>query len=53
MGLLMFRQMMRKFYLNHITMLNHTFTTANSFIILFRYSMTRQSLSHESFRDLF
>ena len=53
MGLPMFGQTMGKFSLNQIPMLNHTFTVANSFIILIRPSIRRQSLSYESFGGLF
>ena len=53
MGLLMFGQMMGKFSLNQIPTLNRKFTIANSFIILIRPSIRRQSLSYESFGSLF
>ena len=43
----------RKFSLNQIPMLNHKFTIANSFIILIRPSIRRQSLSYESFGSSF
>ena len=47
-GLPIFGQM-TKFSLNQIPTLNHKFTIANSFIILIRPSIRRQSLSCESF----
>ena len=53
MGLPMFGQTMGKFSLNQIPTLNHKFTIANSFIILIRPSIRRQSLSYESFGGLF
>ena len=53
MGLLMFGQMMGKFSLNQIPTLNHKFAIANSFIILIRPSIRRQSLGYESFGSLF
>ena len=53
MGLLIFGQMMGKFSLNQIPTLNHKFTIANSFIILIRPSIRRQSLNYESFGSLF
>ena len=44
---------MGKFSLNQIPTLNQTFTVVNSFIILIRPSIRRQSLSYESFGGLF
>ena len=53
MGLAMFEQKMGKLSLNQIPTLNHKFTIANSFIILIRPIIRRQSLSYESFGGLF
>ena len=53
MGLPMFEQTMGKFSLNQIPTLNHRFPIANSFIILIRPTIRRESLSYESFGGWF
>ena len=48
-----FGQMMKKFSLNQIRMLNHKFTIANSFIILIRQRISCEHFSYETFGSLF